>query len=165
MTGHKTEPPVFYLKAGDILVTEKPFKVSTVLGSCVSVTMFSRRFKIAAICHALMPVCIEKASCLVSCAAPFKYVNCVVPDMVRRMQSRGVSPKEIETKLFGGSDMFGPGTDRERALSVGNLNIEAAVSAVRAENLVLKVTDVGGEFGRKIFFYTNTGEVWLKHLK
>ncbi len=165
MIRHKTELPVFYLKAGDLLVTEKPYRVSTVLGSCVSVTMFSKRLRIAAICHALMPICAEKASCFVSCADPFKYVNCVVPDMVRKMHSHGVSPKEIETKLFGGSDMFGPGTDQKRAVPVGKLNIEAAVRAIRAENLVLKVTDVGGLLGRKIFFYTNTGEVWLKHLK
>lgn len=165
MNGQIKELPVFYLKGSDLFVSKKPAKVVTVLGSCVCVTMFDSHLGIAAICHALLPVCAKKETCIVSCAEPFKYVNCVVPDMVRRMRRYGIRPRKIEVKLFGGSDMFGPRTKYEKTASVGRQNIEAAVRAISGENLLLKVTDVGGLLGRKIFFYTHTGEVWLKRLK
>ena len=44
-----------YLKPGELHFATGPTVVSTVLGSCVSVTMFDRLSGAAAICHALLP--------------------------------------------------------------------------------------------------------------
>ncbi|MGA2108628.1 MAG: hypothetical protein ABSH25_13400 [Syntrophorhabdales bacterium] len=44
-----------FLKPGEIYVGEEPAEISTILGSCVSVTMFSKRVRVGAICHALLP--------------------------------------------------------------------------------------------------------------
>ena len=44
-----------FLRPGDVTVGKAPAEVSTVLGSCVSVTMFAERLKLGAICHALLP--------------------------------------------------------------------------------------------------------------
>ncbi len=52
----ETTLPVIHLKAGEIYIAEKPTLVATVLGSCISVTMFNNRFKIGAICHGALPV-------------------------------------------------------------------------------------------------------------
>ena len=49
--------PVIYLKSGEIYFTEEPVIVLTVLGSCVSVTLFHRRLGYSAICHGLLPRC------------------------------------------------------------------------------------------------------------
>ncbi len=47
--------PVYYLRPGELHIADHPGIVTTVLGSCVSVTMFSRRREVGAICHGLMP--------------------------------------------------------------------------------------------------------------
>ena len=44
-----------FLKPGEIYVGREPAEVSTILGSCISVTMFSEGLKLGAICHALLP--------------------------------------------------------------------------------------------------------------
>ncbi len=139
--------------------------VKTVLGSCISVTMFHHRIGIAAICHAVLPVCPKRNFCKIICKNPYKYVNCVIPDMTSKFRKYGIDPEEIEVKLFGGADMFPLKTEREKLHSVGRQNIEAAINSVNAEHLRLKSADVGGDVGRKIFFYTSTGEVRLKYLK
>ena len=44
-----------FLKPGEIYVGKRHAEVATALRSPVSVTMFSPRFKLGAICHALLP--------------------------------------------------------------------------------------------------------------
>jgi len=152
-----------YLRPGDMVIRDGPAKITTVLGSCIAVTLFASRLRVGAICHALLPVCNERSVCREWCQTPYKYVNCVVPEMVRRLLSCGATLREIEAKLFGGADMFGP-KHRNGFLSVGRQNIRAAVHAVSACGLRIKLQDVGGANGRKIYFYAHTGDVWMKRL-
>ena len=154
-----------YLKPGEMAVRDVPTRVTTVLGSCVAVTMYVSRFRVGAICHALLPRCRERGQCQTGCAEPFKYVNCVVPEMIEAIKRRGARPRDIEVKLFGGADMFAPMPGSRRSVSVGGENVEEAIRAVEAFGLRIKVSDVGGTRGRKIFFFTHTGEVWLKRLR
>jgi chemotaxis protein CheD len=49
-------------------------------------------------------------------------------------------------------------------ISIGRQNIEMAEKILLSEGLTLKAKDVGGTGGRKILFYTGTGEVLLKRL-
>ncbi len=154
-----------YLKPGEMTVREVPTRVTTVLGSCVAVTMYVSRLRVGALCHALLPRCRERAECQTGCAEPFKYVNCVVPEMIEAIKRRGVRLREIELKLFGGADMFAPRPGTRRCVSVGGENVKEAIRAVEAFGLRFKVSDVGGTRGRKIFFFTHTGEVWLKRLR
>ena len=52
-----------------------------------------------------------------------------------------------------------------KAITVGRKNIETALRILRNRNLDLTGFDVGGTMGRKIHFYTHTGQVWLKRIK
>ncbi len=164
MKAWQTDLPGFYLKPGEMIVRETATQVTTVLGSCVAVTLFDARRRIGAICHALLPECRKIEVCRDGCAEPYKYVNCVVPEMVRRLARFGIRPGELEVKLFGGADMFGNLERAGRTRSVGSQNVATAIGAIEACRLRLTVSDVGGLHGRKIFFHTHTGEVWLKRL-
>ncbi|MBU0987036.1 MAG: chemotaxis protein CheD [Proteobacteria bacterium] len=164
MTGF-SEYTAVYLKAAELFVGQEPAVVSTVLGSCVAVTMFHRHLVVAAICHALLPTYSEKTAHNFNGAERFRYVNRVIPEMVKQLQSYGAKPKEIEVKLFGGAEMFGRRDGERNTHSVGAQNITAAVKGIESEGLQLKIADIGGLFGRKILFHTHTGEVLLKYLK
>ncbi len=152
-----------YLKPGEMVVRTEPARITTVLGSCIALTMFAPRLRAGAICHALLPVCKELDRCRERCGTPYKYVNCVVPEMVRGLQRYGAAAREIEVKLFGGADMFGP-VRRDGYLSVGRQNIQAALQAVERFDLRIRLSDVGNSHGRKIHFFPHTGEVWMKRL-
>jgi chemotaxis protein CheD len=145
-------------------IADRPTQVVTVLGSCLSVTMFSRRAALGAICHGLLPRCVTHPRCDGGCLEGFKYVDCSIRQMARFFDRRGVSRREIEVKYFGGADMFPRGSGKAGALSVGKQNVQTAERILRSEGLRVHASDVGGMRGRKIIFFTATGEVFLKRL-
>ena len=153
---YHTNLPIVYLKPGELHYAEKPTLVTTVLGSCVSVIMYNKRFCIGAICHALLPA----GNCLDG--ERFRYVECSVRRMIEMFATAGIGPNEIEVKLFGGSDILATPQEGARAKTIGRQNIESALAIIEAEGLSVTSSDLGGFTGRKIFFYTHTGEVLLK---
>lgn len=155
-------PPAYHLKPGELVITDRPMLISTILGSCVSVTMFSPRFG-GAICHGMLPTCGRKDFCRYPCGEEFRYVDCAIRAMIGSFSRRKVAPKEIEVKLFGGSDMLSQSEERASA-SVGRKNISTALEMLTEKGFTIAVSDVGGKRGRKIFFDTGTGEVHLKRL-
>jgi chemotaxis protein CheD len=150
------------MKPAEMYLADSPSIVKTVLGSCVSVTLFNRRLKVGAICHALLPHCKKMTECKGECTDGFKYVDCSIRCMLGKFRSLGISHRETEVKLFGGAHMFiARAGDRE---TVGAQNIVTALRILREERLNLCTSDTGGSQGRKIFFYTHTGEIFLKRL-
>jgi chemotaxis protein CheD len=165
MTQVKSELPAYYLKAGELLIMEKPAIVSTVLGSCVAVTLFNRRLGFSGICHALMPQCVQKGfrhkvhflpdrACH-KCSEAYRYVECSVLKLADAFFRFGIAPRETEIMLFGGAQML---TSRNQN-SVGRQNVGMAQKVIADCQLTLVNADVGGSLGRKIIFNTKTGEV------
>ncbi|BBO68971.1 putative chemoreceptor glutamine deamidase CheD 2 [Desulfosarcina alkanivorans] len=154
--------PVVYLNSAELCFAQRPARVTTVLGSCITVTLFHPTTRTAAICHALLPRGKQKSGCGEESGKPFKYVDEVIPIMVARMRRYGIQPRQLEAKLFGGADMFPAGQKHQFQIPVGRQNIEAAMQAIASEGLHLKVAEVGGKYGRKLFFYTHTGVVMVK---
>lgn len=149
-----TDLPLVYLKPGELHFGAAPSVVTTVLGSCVSVTMFERTSGTAAICHALLPEGSKDDA--------LRYVDTSILRMLAMFSARGVSPARLEVKLFGGADLLGNGGSR---IGVGRRNVEIARRVLSASGLAVTVADVGGTRGRKLIFYTHTGEVLLKRLR
>lgn len=165
MNPYEADLPVVYLMPGEAYFAEGPALVVTVLGSCLSVTMFSSRLKLGAICHGLLPKCKEARECDGACAVGFKYVDCSIRRMVEQFRRRGVPPGELDVKLFGGADMFGAEGKSGDSRTIGKQNIMAALQLIEAEGLTINTSDVGGTRGRKIFFLTDNGDIYLKRLR
>jgi len=156
---------VVHLKPGEAHITDRPELVVTVLGSCLSVTMFSRRLGVAGICHSLLPLCGGRETCRSGCREGYRYVDCSIRQMLRAFDKYGIPPGEIETKCFGGADMFVRKSQKPDIFTVGRQNILMAEKIIASEGLKLRAKDVGGVQGRKLLFYTHTGEVLLKRLR
>jgi len=155
-------PGGLFLKPGEMVVNDGPLVVSTLLGSCVAVTMFARRLRLGAICHSLLPNCRNAEPCRHEPEEAGKYVECAVRRMLGTLLSRGVVREEIEVKVFGGSDMFETtGTGQ----TIGRQNIDKALAMVACESLKLVKKDLGGTRGRKLIFHCHTGEVFIRRLK
>ena len=146
-----------YLKPGELYISDKPAIVSTILGSCVALTIFSKRCKTGGICHAQLPVNPSSKGDDV-----FHYVDSSILYMLKEFEMMGILRSEMELKLLGGADVL----DRfdERTSTVGQKNIETALDIIKKENLTLKISHVGGKLGRKIHFHTHTGKIFLKRI-
>ncbi len=148
-----------FLKPGEWFFAEIPTVVATVLGSCVSITMFSSAHRCGAICHAVLPE--ENTP-----GDAYRYVDASIMGMLRNFDRHGIKRSQIEVKLFGGSDVL-PIRDctRETVATVGSQNIDTALRIIERDRLRLVTSDVGGVQGRKILFHTYTGEILLKRLR
>lgn len=154
-----------YLKPGEFYFGESPVVVSTILGSCVSVTMFHPLSGTGAICHGLLPRCSKKKSCDGACLEGFRYVDCSIKRMIGKFDALGVNRDDIEVKIFGGADMFGVRSADARSNTVGLENVTVAKTILKKEGLRLAAFDTRGNRGRKILFLPHTGEVFLKRLR
>jgi chemotaxis protein CheD len=168
MSSFEKELPVIFLKPGEVVVTNEPRVISTILGSCVSVTMLHRPSGHSAMCHALLPKCQKhyEGECPCPDLKCFSYVRGSICSMLEYLSQHGVRRRdEIETKLFGGSDVLSIEMRSCSFLSVGQQNINMARQMLESQGLKLISFDVGGPQGRKIFFNTCTGEVLMKRLR
>jgi chemotaxis protein CheD len=158
--------PHHYLKPGEMFITQEPTLVTTLLGSCVAVTMFHPRRRVGAICHGLLPTCRDSdaALCTRNCALGFKFMDCSIQRMLEQFKAFGMKPREMEIKVFGGADMFGVTEANGQRMTIGRQNVAVTMRIFRDAGLSVLVEDVGGERGRKIFFYTHSGEILLKRL-
>ncbi|TAN44483.1 MAG: chemotaxis protein CheD [Nitrospirae bacterium] len=157
--------PVIYLKPGEMYFSEMPTIVQTVLGSCVSVTLYSPLMSVGSICHGLLPKCRGRKDCDGTCVEGFRFVECSVQRMIEQFRMMGIYQHEIEAKVFGGADMLEANKADIKRLTVGAQNIQMAMKVLDLAGIKLAASDLGGEQGRKILFYTHTGEVLLKRLK
>jgi len=156
--------PAVYLKPAEISICENPTKVVTVLGSCVSVTFFNRRLKLGAICHGTLPHCRHGSHRKPRdgyCDEAFKFMECSIRYMLEKFRSLGVQNSEIEVKMFGGADTLAS----KRANTIGSRNVKIALEVIAEEKLHVTAADVGDNFGRKLIFISDTGEVFVKRLK
>ncbi|MBU0485282.1 MAG: chemotaxis protein CheD [Proteobacteria bacterium] len=154
-----TDLPVVMLRPGELHVADKPTLISTILGSCVAVCLYSPRKKVGAMCHGVMPNSDQKEECA-------RFVDCSINQMVSELVSRyGVVCSELEAKVFGGATGFDRRNQPGRQLvSIGRQNIESARRCLNEYGVPVLVEKVGGEKGCKMFFYSHTGEVLMKYL-
>lgn len=167
-----TDLPIIALKPGELYICLEPTLVHTLLGSCITVTMYSARLRIGGITHAMLPHIGGQRdgcdkNCPVACndANPmndaFRYVDSSIGYLLERFGAYGVKEGELEIKVFGGADMF----DAKGMVTVGMQNIEEALKVISAKRLRLLVDDTGGREGRRLYFYTHTGEVLVRRIK
>lgn len=154
------ELPLINLTPGKLLVTEQTAIVSTILGSCVSLCLHGKKFRVGAICHGMLPHQTKTPM-----AGHFPYLDTVVPHMLETMATRfGLAPTELTVKLFGGASVLQTHMEGADGFAIGQHNIAAALAALARFNLVPDVQKTGGTEGYKIFFHTGTGEVFVRRI-
>ena len=156
--------PQSHLQPGELFVTQEPQWVITLLGSCVAVTMFSARFRLAAICHATLPKPHSKGKIGLNENEQFRYLSLVIPAMTRRFSELGLQPQEVEVKIFGGGNVIDLGGDPHNDHSIGDANVAKARKLLESARFQIKAQSVGGNRGCKILFNTGNGQVLHKLL-
>nr|WP_320009697.1 chemotaxis protein CheD [uncultured Desulfobulbus sp.] len=154
---HERKAVAIYLNPAEIVIAEGPATVTTVLGSCVSVTLFSPKTRLGAICHAVLPCGEEKE--------PGKFANQSIGYMIDFFKEKKIRPYDLVAKVFGGADMFPLMRGRRTQGTIGAQNIQAALMTLELSEIPPAVVEVGGQQGRKLVFYTDTGDVYIKRVQ
>lgn len=153
-------PPGVYLKPGELHIAKRPALIETVLGSCVAVLFYCPSKRCGALCHAMLP-----SGRGADNGDDHKYVDASINYMIQIMEQNGMVKTSVVAKLFGGSDMFAaaPGSGPAR-FAVGAENIKMARTVLHQHRIKIKNSDVGGCYGRKLLYFSETGQVFVKML-
>ena len=155
--------PKVFLHTGDCYLAVKPTLVTTVLGSCVAVTLCEPKRQVGVICHAFLPDSSKHTGDKDPQAC--RYVDTALENMLSGMTKLGIPLKSLEVKIFGGAGGINTTNSNQSAYSVGQRNVLMAKAILEAHGLRVANMNVGGNFGRKLHFLSHSGDVWLKRLK
>ncbi len=145
-----------FLYPSTLFASKEPYVVQTILGSCVAICLYDPKTKIGGINHYMLPTWNGN-----DLASP-KYGNIAVERLINRMLQLGSKLENIEAKIFGGGDLIS--TDKSVML-IGERNIRIARVLLEEKNIPIVASSTGGRKGRKILFFTETGEVRHKFLE
>ena len=133
--------------------------VSRGLGSCLAIIIYDPARKVGAMAHTMLPD-IEKSRIKTN---PARFVNSVVPNMLDDMAKLGahINKNNLVAKIFGGAHMF-TFIDANNPFSVGDRNIDMAKNVLNQHGIHIVAEDVGGNFGRTVEFFLETGKVRVR---
>ncbi len=142
-----------FLYPSALFASQEPHLVSTVLGSCVAVCLYDPVLKIGGINHYMLPLWNGQGL-----ASP-KFGNIAIIRLIEKMISLGSLQQNLIAKVFGGANIFE--TQLEQ-FQIGERNIAVAHQTLNDYRIRVSGLSVGGNLGRKIQFYSLTGEVRQK---
>lgn len=137
-------------------MSTNPAAVTTILGSCVSVCLWDEHLNVGGINHYLLPLWNG-----VGLASP-KYGNIAIERLITKLLSLGSTRENLRAKIFGGAEIL---DTNSKVFNVGQKNVEVAFRLLQYEKISIVNASVGGNLGRKIIFYTQTGKVQHKFIE
>ena len=127
------------------------------LGSCVAIMLHDPQTKAGGMAHVLLP----SMSLARDVTNKAKFPETAVPLLIERLKALGADPRRLVAKLAGGASMFSqlvtPGT-----IQMGERNVLAARTALRAAAIPIVAESVGGDRGRTVRFYIRDGRVEIR---
>lgn len=143
-----------FLNPGELHFGKGMTRISTLLGSCVSITLWHPRRHIGGMCHYMVGT--RQRSQKMPLDGRFGSEAFAL--LLQRIRSAGTHPAEYEAKLFGGGNMV---NGENGPMDIGLRNIEVGRSMLCQHGIVLNAEHVGGNGHRKLHFEIWSGHVWL----
>ncbi|MDV7338695.1 chemoreceptor glutamine deamidase CheD [Terasakiella sp. A23] len=142
---------------GDHYVTKKEDEMLvTTLGSCISACVRDTALGIGGMNHFMLPS--SDTGNWSGVSASMRYGNYAMEVLINDILRMGGARNRLEIKVFGGANMF------ESSMLVGTKNIEFVETYLRIEHMAVSAQHLGGEQGRRIIFFPQTGKVKMKLL-
>ena len=144
-----------FLNPGDFHFGEGMTRISTLLGSCVSITLWHPRRRIGGMCHYMLTERKRPAN------APLdgRFASEAFELFLQKVNAAGTHPAEYQAKLFGGGNML-EGLSGGK-IDIGPRNVAYGRQLLAAQNISLVAEHVGGSGRRKLHFDVSSGDVWL----
>ena len=142
----------------DMKIVKSPQKVLTIgLGSCVGISFYDKREKIAGLAHIMLP----DSTKFKNITNEMKYADLAVPMLLLKMKSLGCEYRNIEAKIAGGASMFNF-SDSKIISDVGKRNIEAVKAIIKLSGISIAASEVGGKSGRTMIVHSEDGIIEIK---
>ncbi|OHD23241.1 MAG: hypothetical protein A2Y34_07415 [Spirochaetes bacterium GWC1_27_15] len=158
---YKNNLKIYIVPIGGIYVTKDPMVLQTVLGSCVSVTLFDKKLKFGGMNHIVLPgsfIGMEVEKMIKE--KDSRYGIFSLEKLIYEMLNFGSQKKDMEAKIFGASFMG----RKKQILDIQTSNVEFVKSFLdMAKIKIVEELTLQNE-ALKIFFNTQTGIVEVERL-
>ena len=154
-----------FLNPGDFYFGGEETRIITLLGSCISITVWHPVRHIGGMCHCLLPSHNTRGK---KQSLDGRYADEAVQLLLQKIAQHFTQPQEYQAKIFGGGNMFSQYKGENNCTNcndIGSRNIEAARLSLREHSFLLPAEHVGGEGHRKLIFNLWDGNVWVRHVK
>lgn len=150
-----TNPSDVFIHPGEFHFGSAPGRIGTLLGSCVSITLWHPNHRLGGMCHILVP------SRFRTHGTPLdgRYADEALELLANELHANHIIPATCQVKLFGGGNMFAG--SRASGMDVGRRNIEATRHALARHGLTIMAEHVGGNIHRRLSLDLSTGHVWM----
>lgn len=148
-------PRLINVGIADLLIAQKPDILRTILGSCVGICFYDQATGTGGLSHIMLPATRYES------AFPKKYADSAVPMLVEEFQKLDIPKTRIRAKIIGGATMFKM-SENSLIGEIGKSNIVKVREILAELRIEIVAEDVGGDYGRTIDFFTETGQVKIK---
>lgn len=149
-----------FLQPGEYFVGDADYRIRTLLGSCVSITLWHSARCIGAMSHFLL----SHRGAESATGLDGRYGEEALLLMLRELAQIDVRPGECEAKIFGGGNMF-PLQTRKGGMNVGRKNGEAARTLLQSHGISIVSESLFGVGHRQIIFNVRSGDVWARQVR
>lgn len=142
-----------YLYPGQFTVASVPCTVTTILGSCVAVSVYDPVARTGGLNHHLLPRAPEADPSL-------RFGDIAVPQLIAAVLEAGADHQRLLAKIVGGACVLD--AYRDRPNHVGRQNVRVALDVLSQAAIPVVMMDVEGGRGRRVVFNPHTGDlvVW-----
>ena len=134
-------------------------RISTLLGSCISITLWHPARLVGGMCHFMLPSRGQSAGA----ALDGRYADEALVLFDREVAKAGSRPGDYQVKVFGGGNMLTRPTEGTALMNIATRNVDSAYALLARHGYQPTVAHCGGQGHRKLFFDLWTGHVWLAH--
>ena len=152
---------------GEIIASNAPDDVLVAygLGSCVAVCLYDPVARVGGLLHALLPTSAggvfgDNGRKPISSA---RFVDQGTPMLIESLVELGARRGRMIARLCGGAQVLSA-LDVVDFLNIGERNVQAAESVLRAEGIRVRAQATGGGIGRTVRLYVADGQVTVKSL-
>jgi len=143
-----------FLHPGEFVVADACCRLSTLLGSCVAITLWHPARRIGAMSHFLLPTQGRKRRPTLS----GRYGDEALDLMLAELKKLHVPAAECEARIFGGANMF-PQRSPSEQRAVGEMNGLMARALLQAQRIPIVSESLFGTEHRRIVFEVRSGAV------
>lgn len=127
------------------------------LGSCVGICLYDPTTRISGLAHIMLP----SSTQIKNNSNLAKFADTGIVKLMEDMLKMGAKRNKLVSKIAGGAQMFSF-NDASDIMRIGSRNVAATKETLKALNIPLIAEDTGGNYGRTIELYSETGILLIK---
>jgi chemotaxis protein CheD len=130
--------------------------VTYALGSCVGIALWDADKKQGGLVHIMLPSSRENSNPSDNFR---KFADTGIQELIQSLGLMGSTKNKLTAKIAGGAKMFATNSN---LFNIGERNVEAVKRYLQLMHIPIKASDTGLDYGRTVFFHTDTGILEVK---